>query len=138
MVQRCERLPPRYQVPSIRGRRQPPPPTPAAVIATRPEGAVGPIDLGTVGTERAGDELPARGGHYIALKSAGRGRALFVCEIEEDAAVASDGSLFTGIALRAPLAEEAGALICLLRRRLGRRGAGDLGVDEERETESNC
>src|SRR5580692_2605768 len=28
MVQRCERLPPRYQVPSIRGRFQPPPPPP--------------------------------------------------------------------------------------------------------------
>src|SRR6202012_3254753 len=28
MVQRCERLPPRYQVPSMRGRFQPPPPPP--------------------------------------------------------------------------------------------------------------
>jgi hypothetical protein len=96
----------------------------ASVVAALPVGAVGPIDLRAVGSERAGDKLPAGRGHDVrSLQSAGRGVALFVCEIEENAAVAGDRGLLVGVALRAPLAEEGCALIPL-RERSGDRVRG--------------
>src|ERR1700722_1794383 len=114
-------------VPAAFNSRAAPSSASTAVVAPLPVGAVRPVDLGTVGSESACDELPAGRGHHVrSLEGAGRGIALFVGEIEEDAAVAGDGGLFVGIALRAPLAEEAGTLIPLRHRSSG----CDLGIKQ--------
>src|SRR5579862_6183611 len=115
-------------VPRAFDARPAPAPSSATVVAASPKGAVRPVDLGAVGRKVAGDELPSGSAHYVgSLKISRRGVTVFVGQRVEDA-VAGDRGLLVGIALRAPLPEECGALISLRRR--------SRGVSELRKNQS--
>jgi hypothetical protein len=85
--------------------------TSAAIITPRPVSAIGPVDLAAIPAERSIDELPAGSLDLVgALEIAGRGIAGFIRQGKEDS-VARDRGVLAGIALRAPCAEKAGALL---------------------------
>jgi hypothetical protein len=86
------------------------PPTPAAVPAPSPERPIRPVDLASISTQRARDELPSRRDNLVrSLKITDRRIPVLIGQVQKNPIVA-DRSLFHGIPLSAPSPKKSRAL----------------------------